>query len=457
MNIYILCYLIFCGVMAIQPVFGTEQQGKTQMARLILDEQFTGTTRSYYEGRGWYDGTGAITTDANRDGYKFEQDSTLGRNVMYVHYASLSSAGGDPKEPASGWRLPLNSNDTQGGATAYILFKFHNIMGSPDGAHWNRFGRGFGQYTPGNSNGQMDMDVAGQGQGNWNHDPSTGQVVDPVYRTFFYYGGGSISYAKAGANDILLDDVWYEIAYYLTPGDQGVMQVVWRRYGDTDWNEHMVGSGIRTASGSGNITQFLIGPYGTRWTNDMRHYYGSIQIFSGNAIADGNLPGGSNGGGTDPLTISNHKVKPSATSATLTWTTNKPSNSVVDIGATEERGTIVRGNDNTTDHVVEIDGLLPNTVYYYRFSSRTSDGETAMDQNNSTFSTKTGGLTGSPNKPEPEPTEISLNDVVDVEVPNAKKGDALVFDGTNWVNVDLDALIEFRVVEILDKTKLVVS
>ena len=280
-------------------------------SQLVLNEDFSATTRADYESHGWYDGTANITTDPNADGYKFQTDATLGRNVMYAHWATTTSypPGGDPKSPGSAWRFALDPSSTTGGATAYVLFKLLNVMESPFGGHWTRFGRAFGQWTPPNSDGQMDMDIAGaNGQGDQNYDPATGQPINDwsrVNRTFHLYLGWNVSWANPNNGGFLHDSTWYEMAYYLTPGTgscpggstcwgttDGALRVVYRAWtpgGTNPWTTVMVGQNLATAYGSGNITQFLIGPYMDRWANDIRHYYATIRLYTGNAICDGTI------------------------------------------------------------------------------------------------------------------------------------------------------------------------
>ena len=160
----------------------------------VRSVRFSGTTEAYYRGRGWYDGTADITTSPDSDGYKFEVDGTLGRNVMYVHWVTKTSyirrrsrstwlrllrswcRCGDPASPGTAWRFQIDSSFTRQGATAYILFKTHNIIGSPWGGHQTRFGRG--DSTPQvHNDGQTDLDFVGVRENSvpQTYDPATGQ------------------------------------------------------------------------------------------------------------------------------------------------------------------------------------------------------------------------------------------------------------------------------------------
>ena len=293
----------------------------------ILDENFAATDRATYESHGWYDGTACIpdpATQATFDGYKFERDATLGRNVMYVHWVTQTPAPlpscdvGDASAPAPAWRLNLDPATTANGATAYALFKTRNLTTNTFGGHWTRFGRGW-QGTPGgNTFGQMDLDLAGNVQADQNYDPATGAAVPwgTITKTFKFYIGCDISWGNPATQNILQDEMWYEVVYYTKPpttdaatstcpppppappppGD-GVLRVayrVWSAAGTNPWTPVMAGTAVNTAlldlnAISRNITEFLIGPYQNRNTDDMRHYYGTIRLYTGDAICDGTI------------------------------------------------------------------------------------------------------------------------------------------------------------------------
>lgn len=153
-----------------------------------------------------------------------------------------------------------------------------------------------------------------------------------------------------------------------------------------------------------------------------------------------------NGSSGDPLIISNHNVTTTSNTATLSWDTNKEANTAVDYGPTEARGTVTRDDNNALKHVINLADLTPNTTYYYRYSSRTPDGETVMDQENSTFVTKESGI-----------IEGSLGNLTDVTLNNPVEGQVLMYQNDVWVNVDARPLVEQLVEEILGKTNLVVN
>jgi hypothetical protein len=82
---------------------------------------------------------------------------------------------------------------------------------------------------------------------------------------------------------------------------------------------------------------------------------------------------------TTPPTISSISVSSIDTSsATITWSTNENSNSVVEYGTTESYGSQVDSSDLVTSHSMALSGLSPSTLYYYRVSSTDSSSNTAI-------------------------------------------------------------------------------
>jgi hypothetical protein len=77
----------------------------------------------------------------------------------------------------------------------------------------------------------------------------------------------------------------------------------------------------------------------------------------------------------------------SATSATITWTTDQSTSSVVNYGATSSYGSSASGGATlVTSHSVVLTGLTPGTTYNYDVSSATSGG-VSVTSGNYTFST----------------------------------------------------------------------
>jgi hypothetical protein len=77
--------------------------------------------------------------------------------------------------------------------------------------------------------------------------------------------------------------------------------------------------------------------------------------------------------GVQPV-ISNVAATATPSSATITWTTDKPSDSLVEYGTTKSFGNSSQQSSRVTSHVVPISGLTSNTVYYFRVTSREATG-----------------------------------------------------------------------------------
>jgi len=73
--------------------------------------------------------------------------------------------------------------------------------------------------------------------------------------------------------------------------------------------------------------------------------------------------------------ISNVKVSPNPTTATVTWTTDIPADSQVEYGTTTAYGSKSPLNSTlVTSHSVKLSGLTRLTTYHYRVLSRASSG-----------------------------------------------------------------------------------
>ena len=73
--------------------------------------------------------------------------------------------------------------------------------------------------------------------------------------------------------------------------------------------------------------------------------------------------------------------------ATITWTTDENSNSVVNYGTTTALGSTTSNAAMVTSHSIILTDLLPDTTYYYEVQSTDSSGNTAIDNNNGSYYT----------------------------------------------------------------------
>ncbi|MBU6410607.1 MAG: fibronectin type III domain-containing protein, partial [Verrucomicrobia bacterium] len=72
-------------------------------------------------------------------------------------------------------------------------------------------------------------------------------------------------------------------------------------------------------------------------------------------------------------------------SAVVSWSTSKPSDSLVQYGESTFLGQTAYAGTLTTHHAVTVSGLLPNRNYYFQVASRDEAGNTTVDDNHGVF------------------------------------------------------------------------
>jgi len=102
---------------------------------------------------------------------------------------------------------------------------------------------------------------------------------------------------------------------------------------------------------------------------------------------------GATGGSSDteaPVISEVKSADVTDTGFVVTWTTDELSTSQVEYGTTQSYGLTTSVDSNlTTNHVVTVTGLTPNTSYYFRAVSADADGNTAKDDTASRMITLT--------------------------------------------------------------------
>jgi len=98
---------------------------------------------------------------------------------------------------------------------------------------------------------------------------------------------------------------------------------------------------------------------------------------------------------TPPVISAVQAANVSATSATISWTTNEPATSRVDYGATTAYGTTALMDGGRTSHQLLLEALTPATTYHYRASGTDGAGNTGAS-GDLTFTTS-----GAPPPPSP--------------------------------------------------------
>ncbi|MFA5051981.1 MAG: DUF2341 domain-containing protein [Patescibacteria group bacterium] len=71
-------------------------------------------------------------------------------------------------------------------------------------------------------------------------------------------------------------------------------------------------------------------------------------------------------------------VVPASFSALVSWETNRDADSHIEFGVAEDMGDEQGTIEVSTDHEVKLEGLMPETTYYYRIRSRDEDGNVAL-------------------------------------------------------------------------------
>ena len=111
---------------------------------------------------------------------------------------------------------------------------------------------------------------------------------------------------------------------------------------------------------------------------------GALVIAGGTLIIDKLVITSASSGG--PVIISNVSISAiTATTATVSWTTDQPATSRVDFGKTTAYGSVVNSVTLTTIHSLVLTGLKPDTTYHYKvFSSTTGASAASADRTLST-------------------------------------------------------------------------
>ncbi|TSC93467.1 MAG: cell wall surface anchored protein [Candidatus Berkelbacteria bacterium Licking1014_7] len=100
------------------------------------------------------------------------------------------------------------------------------------------------------------------------------------------------------------------------------------------------------------------------------------------------------------------QVSVEARSATITWLTDKVSNSIIRYGTFSALGSEIGKDDTVTSHSVTLSGLAPATTYYYEIRSKDTSGNIGI-LSNQTFTTKAEGAIS-----DVEVNDISLNSAI---------------------------------------------
>jgi len=116
-----------------------------------------------------------------------------------------------------------------------------------------------------------------------------------------------------------------------------------------------------------------------------------------------------------PLTISSVAAgNVTDTSASITWTTDEPADSVVNYGNTTALGLTASDASLVTSHSVSLGSLDPATTYYYEVQSTDGVGNTASDNNGGAYYTLTTATP--PDTTPPAISEVAAGNLTDTSV-----------------------------------------
>lgn len=126
---------------------------------------------------------------------------------------------------------------------------------------------------------------------------------------------------------------------------------------------------IKAADQAGNLSNLVEGTCTTKASD--------VVVIMGSAETEDKTP---------PKITNIQVVNISGSSATIKWTTDELSDSLVEFGLTTDYGETRADRTKTAFHQLTLSGLKPNTLYNFRVSSADAKGNTALSTNQ-TFST----------------------------------------------------------------------
>ena len=116
---------------------------------------------------------------------------------------------------------------------------------------------------------------------------------------------------------------------------------------------------------------------------------------------------------TPPSVSSVRVLSVTSSGATISWSTDEPSNGLVEYGADTFYGRTQTSKLFVLNHTVELSGLSANTIYHFRVSSSDPAGNPSATGVDVTFTTLKasggGGGTTPPPKPKPSPQLVNLD------------------------------------------------
>lgn len=179
-----------------------------------------------------------------------------------------------------------------------------------------------------------------------------------------------------------------------SPGNSQVT-VSWSPFsGATSYNLYMASQSGVTKTNYATLTEGMqhtgvTSPYThTGLTNGKTYYFVVTAVNSGGESSESTEVSAKPVLETTAPVISSMSASDAGDTATITWTTDEPSDSIVDYGTTTGYGSTATSASLVSYHSVTLTGLSGNTSYNYRVKSADTWGNTATSPN-AAFTTKT--------------------------------------------------------------------
>jgi regulation of enolase protein 1 (concanavalin A-like superfamily) len=217
-------------------------------------------------------------------------------------------------------------------------------------------------------------------------------ISNPKLRILTYGGLPASTWEKPVGTDEDLDSLAIGQKYILKShseslgGGMSKFRVKFWKDGDEEPGTWNIEADVPTRDGSVLLVA---------WNADVT--FGDVAVKPISGVSGGGGGGGQGPDGSILPVISNIQVTTTNSTATITWETDKPTNSVVDYGLDSNYGINANAASQTTTHSITLTGLNENASYHYRVKSADSNNNTTSsnDQVFTTSNTSSGGASSS--------------------------------------------------------------
>ena len=194
--------------------------------------------------------------------------------------------------------------------------------------------------------------------------------LDATHYAYFFIASGTLTaWINKGSGETNLTPSW---PAYNSTNQQ------WLRFRESAGTVYFEYAAGATSPGTWIILASTADPFAMTNVN-FKIVAGSNVATSDTAQFDNVSTTGPSGGDTTPPVISSVSAgTPTSSSASVTWTTDEPSDTQIDYGTTAGYGSSTTLNTTlVTSHAQSLSGLNANTQYHYRVKSRDASGNLA--------------------------------------------------------------------------------